>query len=173
MAPSLGIESLSSNSTLRNRAHLFTAELVFLCHRRAMCLECKEENKFQVIIQRACPPSIASQERAEKMGRTHGVGSQELARHRQVFSAKVVGLAVCCLPADAEGMLHRHRPVNCWVYPGVSKFDETHNKSLGTKAGASPITRSFQSNEQAWTETAGWLQWKLLWKLCSRNSKRK
>lgn len=86
MAPSLGIESLSSNSTLRNRAHLFTAELVFLCHRRAMCLECKEENKFQVIIQRACPPSIASQERAEKMGRTHGVGSQELARHRQVFS---------------------------------------------------------------------------------------
>ena len=51
-----------------------------------MCLECKEENKFQAIIQRACSPSTASQERAEKMGRARRVGSQELARHRQVFS---------------------------------------------------------------------------------------
>ena len=31
----------------------------FLCHRLAMSLECKEENKFQAIIQLACSHSIA------------------------------------------------------------------------------------------------------------------
>lgn len=51
-----------------------------------MCLECKEESKFQAIIQSAHSHSIASQERSEKVGGTRRVGSQELTRHQQVFS---------------------------------------------------------------------------------------
>lgn len=69
-----------------------------------MCLECKEENKFQVILQLACSHSIASEEREEEVARIYHVGSQELARHQQVFSflLSVVGCAVCGLPAASQ-----------------------------------------------------------------------